>query len=543
MERFDYIIVGAGSAGCVLANRLSADGASRVLLLEAGGSDARFWITVPIGYGKTFYDDRVNWRFETEAEPGLGGRTSYWPRGRVLGGSSSINAMVYVRGQPGDYEDWRAAGCPGWGWDEVAPYFKRLENWAGAPSQDRGGLGPLSVTDPSAHLHPLCHAFFAAANAAGFTSTPDYNAGGMEGVGAYQITTRGGVRASAARAYLRPARGRANLKIETDALVEGLVWEGRRAVGVRYRKGDGPTRQAAAAGEVILSAGAIGSPTILQRSGVGDAAALGDLGIAPVIDRPAVGANLQDHLGIDYHFRSRRPSLNDQLRPWWSQALLGARWLLTRGGPLALSVNQAGGFVRTDPERTRPNMQLYFSPLTFDTAPAGTRPVTRVDPYPAFRLGVSPCRPYSRGRLSIRSADPAAAPEIRPGYYSDPRDVEEMLEGVRLIRRIAAQSALAEIIVEETQPGAAVADEAALRADIQARSWSVFHPCGTCVMGADERRAVVDPRLRLHGAEGLRVVDASVFPCVTSGNINAPVIMTAEKASDMILADRKARAA
>lgn len=534
---FDYIIVGAGSAGCVLANRLSTDGGNRVLLLEAGGSDARFWITVPIGYGKTFYDRSVNWAYETEAEAGLAGRCSYWPRGKVLGGSSSINAMVYVRGNPSDYDDWSAMGCAGWSWRDVEPYFRKMESWRGVTSDARGTDGPLSVSDTTRDIHPLCAQYLQAAQEAGFVRNPDYNGASMEGVGPYQITVRDGRRASASRAYLRPVMGRKNLTVITDALVEKVLVESKRATAVRYRHG-GRILEARATCEVIVSAGAVNTPQVLQLSGIGDAEKLRNLGIAPILDSPQVGQNLQDHLGIDYHYRSNRPTLNSLLRPWWSQMLLGARYLLTRGGPLALSVNQAGGFVRSDAGRARANMQLYFSPLTFDTAPAGTRPVTRVDPYPAFRLGISPCRPRSRGWLSIRTANPTDAPEIRPGYLSVEEDVEEMLSGVRLIRRLATMPGLAGVIAEEMQPGPLVADDDQLREDIHARAWSVFHPCGTCSMGPDPRTAVVDLRLRVHGLQGLRVVDASVFPTVTSGNINGPVIMTAERASDMILADR-----
>ncbi|MBB3066204.1 GMC family oxidoreductase [Limibacillus halophilus] len=536
-EAFDYIIVGAGSAGCVLANRLTADHRNRVLLLEAGGSDARFWITVPIGYGKTFYDRRVNWSYETEIEPGLAGRSSYWPRGKVLGGSSSINAMVYVRGNPADYDDWAAMDCAGWGWSEVEPYFRKMESWRGEPSELRGSNGPLSVSDTSREIHPLCDHYLQAAQEAGLKRNPDYNGASMEGVGPYQITVRDGRRASASQAYLRPAMGRKNLTVVTNALVEKVLIEEQRASGVRYRHG-GRVREARANVEVIISAGAVNSPQVLQLSGIGEAEKLRDLGIPPILDAPQVGKNLQDHLGIDYHYRANRPTLNSQLRPWWSQLLLGARYLLTRGGPLALSVNQAGGFVRSDAGRSRPNMQLYFSPLTFDTAPTGTRPVTRVDPYPAFRLGVSPCRPLSRGWLSIRSPDPTDAPEIRPGYLSVEEDVEEMLSGVRLIRRLAAMPGLSEVIAEEMQPGPIVSGDDQLREDIHKRAWSVFHPCGTCRMGSDPSRSVVDPSFRVHGLRGMRVVDASVFPTVTSGNINGPVIMVAERASNMILADR-----
>ena len=535
MAVFDYIIVGAGSAGCVLANRLSATGRHRVLLLEAGGSDRTFWVRMPIGYGKAFHDPRLNWRYMTEPVAGLGGRRSYWPRGKVLGGSSSINAMVYIRGQHADFDAWAALGNPGWGWADVAPAFRRMENFAGGADEWRGRGGPLDVTDITGQVHPLCEVYLAAAEAVGLRRNPDFNGADQEGVGIYQITTRKGRRASAATAYLHPAMGRANLAVETGARVTRLRLAGRRAVGVEYVQA-GAARVAEARGEVILAAGAIGSPQILQLSGVGEGAHLRGLGIEVVQELPGVGRNLQDHLGVDYLYRTRVPTLNDVLRPWSGRIRVGARYLWRRDGPLSLSVNQGGGFFRTRPEVARPDMQLYFSPVSYVRAEPGRRALMSPDPYPGILIGISNCRPTSRGHLAIRSADPAEAPEIHPNYLATEEDVAGMLDGVKFLRRLAAAAPMAAIIEEELQPGREVVDDDALVADIRARAGSVFHPAGTCAMGPDPARTVVDARLKVHGMEGLRVVDASVMPLLISGNTNATAIMLGERGAEMVLA-------
>jgi choline dehydrogenase len=534
MTDYDFVVVGAGSAGCVLANRLTESGRHRVLLLEAGGSDRRFWIRTPIGYGRTFYDRRVNWMYLTEPVRGLGGRVSYWPRGKVLGGSSSINAMVYIRGQPGDFDDWAAAGNPGWGWHDLLPYFKKMENNAGGADDHRGAAGPLDVADVSASVHPLCQVYLRACAELGFEVVKDLNGGRAECVGLYQITTRNGVRASAATAYLRPARRRPNLRVVTAAHATRVLFDGARAVGVEYLR-DGRAERVAAGREVILAAGAVNSPQLLQLSGVGPAALLQKHGIAVIHALPAVGRNLQDHLGIDYLYRSRLPTLNDELRPWHGKLWAGLRYLATRRGPLSLSVNQGGGFVRTGAQLARPNIQLYFSPLSYLKAPPGTRPLMTPDPYPGFMLGISTCRPTSRGAIEIRSADPLAPPAIQPNYLATPEDLRHALDGVRLLRRLAATRALRAVIEQELKPGAAVSSEAELIADLRQRSGSVFHPVSTCAMGPDPDRAVVDACLRVHGIAGLRVIDASIFPNVTSGNTNAPVIMVAEKGADLVL--------
>ena len=536
MNTFDYIVVGAGSAGCVLANRLTADGRHRVLLLEAGGNDDRFFVSMPIGYGKCFFDPDVNWMYRTEPEAALAGRSGYWPRGKLLGGSSSINAMVFVRGQPADFDDWVAAGNPGWGWRDVLPWFRRLEDSSRGASEWRGAGGPQAVADVSADAHPLCELFLRAGEQAGAARNPDFNGASFEGVGHYEITVRDGRRCSTARAYLQPARRRANLAVETRAQVTAIGFEGRRARTVSYRQG-GAQRSAVAAREVVLCAGAINTPQLLQLSGVGPAAQLQALGIAIVHDSPAVGAHLQDHLCIDYLYRSRLPSLNEQLRPWHGKLRAGLRYLVQRRGPLALSVNQAGGFVRSRPGLARPDLQLYFSPLSYTRSPEGKRPLMSPDPFPGFLLSAQPCRPTSRGSVSLRSPDPLAAPRIEPNSLATPEDLDALVQGARFLRTLAATPALSAAIDSEMAPGAQVQTHEQLVADIRARASSVFHPVSTCRMGADPRAAVVDHRLRVHGLAGLRIVDASVFPAVTSGNTNAPVIMVAEKGAAMILAD------
>lgn len=536
-EQADFVIIGAGSAGCVLANRLSADGGTRVALLEAGGSDLSLWVRMPIGYGGAFHHPRLNWRYTTQPDPGIGGRSSYWPRGKVLGGSSSINAMVFIRGQAADYDGWAALGNPGWSHDDVLPHFRRMEdNLAGADDWRATG-GPISVSDVGGAVHPLSHAYVQAAEAAGLTRNPDFNGATQEGVGIYQITTRRGLRCSAATGYLQPARRRSNLRIVTHAHATRILFEGRRAVGVEYRRG-GRTRRIMARHEVIVSAGAVNSPQLLELSGVGAADRLRGLGLEPVADLPGVGGNLQDHIGFDYVYETTCPTLNTLLRPWSGRLHAGLRYLLTRGGPLSLSVNQAGGFFRSSSNRARANLQLYFSPISYTRATPGTRRLMSPDPFPGLFVSLSNCHPASRGHVHIRNADPMQPPRIDPGYLSAPEDLHELMEGTAMLRRIARNRPLADIIRHEVLPGDAVRDSAALAEDIRQRVATIYHPCGTCAMGPDARAgAVVDARLRVHGLDGLRVADASIFPRIPSGNLNAPSIMTGEKAAQMILED------
>ena len=537
MIEHDYIIIGAGTAGCVLANRLSASGTRRVLLLEAGGADRSPWIRVPIGYGRTFNDPRYNWMYEAQPDPALDNRRAFWPRGKVLGGSGSINAMVYVRGQPGDFDDWHAAGNPGWSYAEVLPYFKKLEDHAWGASEHHGAGGPIYVADVSESVHPLCRTFLTACAELGIPRTQDFNGAHTEGAGLWQVTIKKGRRVSSASAYLRPALRRMNLALELRAQVMRILFTGTRASAVEYRQ-DGERKVALARAEVLLAAGAVNSPQLLELSGIGDAALLGRLGIAVVTDAPAVGRGLQDHVGVSYFYRARVRTLNNQLAPWYGKAHAALRYAFTRRGPLAMSVNQAGAFVRTRPEFKRPNLHIYFNPASYSTTTQGSRRrLMNPDPYRGFLLSFNTCRPTSRGTIHLRSPDPFEAPAITPNSLSTPEDVQDVFDGARLLRRLAASEALAAVIKAEREPGEAVQSDHQLLADFRARAGSVFHASGTCAMGPDARSAVVDARLRVHGVSGLRVVDASVFPNVTSGNTNTPTLMLAEKAADLILED------
>lgn len=531
---FDFIIVGAGSAGCALARRLTEDTRYTVLLLEAGGSDRRLSIEVPIGYGRSFYNPRVNWMFETEPDPGLDNRRGYWPRGKVLGGSSSINAMVHMRGLVADFDDWRELGNPGWGWSDVLPYFIKSEDFSGNARAYRGKGGPLAVSDPAAECHPLCATFLRACAEAGVPRAGDLNGLDQDGVGFYQITARRGIRISAARAYLRPVLGRRNLCVETHARVTRILLTAGRAIGVAYTRG-AEAREARSRMEVIVAAGTINSPQLLQLSGIGPASLLARHGIAAIGDWPAVGEHLQDHLCIDHLYRSRLSTLNDDLGRWLGRIRVGLRYAFCRRGPLAISVNQAGGFARTSPAQPRPNIQLYFSPLSYTRARPGRRALMQPDRFPGFLLSAQPCRPTSRGHIHIQSSDPHRPPAIVPNSLATEHDREELLGATMFLRRLALQPSFAAVIAEELKPGPALTTEADLVADLRRRASSVFHPVGTCRMGSDPRTSVVDQQLRVHGIAGLRVIDASVFPTLTSANTNAPVIMVAEKAADLIL--------
>ncbi len=536
VDTVDYIIVGGGTAGCVVANRLSANSRNQVLLLEAGGSDRRFWIRVPIGYGRTFNDPAVNWMYETEPDPALGGVRNFWPRGKVLGGSGSINAMVYARGQPGDFDDWRAQGNEGWGWSDVLPHFRAIESRISGAGEGTATHGPMRVTDVSAAAHPVVRAFIAGSAELGFRFTPDFNGAQPEGVGIYQISTRNGWRESTVTAFLRPALARKNLRLALHAQVLRIDFEGRRAAGVTYERA-GQTLSVRARRAVILSAGSINSPQLLQLSGVGPGALLQSLGISTVQDLSAVGQNLQDHLAVSYFYRSRVPTLNNRLYPLWGKIRAGAQYALTRGGPLSMSVNQGGGFIRSDPQLRAPDLQLYFNPASYTQTRVRTRRLMNPDPFPGFLLGFNSCRPTSRGHLAIRSCDPKIQPAIFPNYLSTEQDLHEVRAGTRLMRRLAATKPLAAMIDHEMLPGAAKTTDEELLQDFRERAGTVFHPVSTCMMGADPASSVVDARLRVHGIAGLRVIDASIFPTLTSGNTNAPTIMVAEKGAAMAIAD------
>jgi choline dehydrogenase len=532
---FDYIIVGAGSAGCVLANRLSASGKYSVLILEAGGSDRKFWIQTPIGYGKSFYDPKVNWMYTTEKDPGLNNQANYWPRGKVVGGSSSINAMVYIRGQAEDYNHWKALGNSGWGWDEVLPYFKKSETNSDGGDDYRGDSGPLYVNNVSKQYHPLTKIFLQAGQQLGFDYNADFNAKSQEGLGHYQITTKNGLRMSAARAYLHPALKRDNCQMVTDAQVNRVLFRDNAAYGVEYKRRD-EIHVVSANREVIVCAGTINSPQLLQLSGIGPSKLLKNFDIPIVHAAEAVGRNLQDHLGYTHYYKSKVPTLNDQLYPWWGKLMAGMKYVLLRRGVLSLSVNQAGGFIRSSPHRLRPNLQLYFAAITYSMAPPSERPLMQPDPYSGFLNSIGQLRPISRGYLEISSTEPTTHPKIHPNYYSAEEDVIEMLEGVRILRAMAQTPALSSIIEHEITPGLNIDSDDELIDDIRQRSSSIFHPTSTCMMGSDARHSVVDSNGLVHGVQQLRVVDASIFPSLISGNTNAPVIMVAEKIADHILA-------
>lgn len=535
MEK-DFIIIGGGSAGCVLANRLSADGRHQVLLVEAGPSDRRFDIDVPVGYARTFFDPRVNWMYDSAPVPSLDNRVIYYPRGKVLGGSGSINAMVFARGQREDFDGWAAAGNTGWAWADVLPHYRAMEDHDLGASDLHGAGGPMHVTQIGRDAHPICDLFFAASKELGFQHLKDLNGAEQEGVGHYQINTKGGQRHSSAKAYLRPALSRPNLQVVTEAQVLSLIVEGRHVAGIRYRRG-GVEETARARREVILAAGAIGSPQLLMLSGIGPAQHLREMGIEVKHDLPAVGQNLQDHICYDHFFEANVPTLNSELGGWIGRGLAGIKYALARRGPLSMSLNQAGGFVRSSPDRARPNMQLYFCPLAYEKTSPDSRALVKVGPTPAFSLSVSPCRPLSRGHVKLKSPQAGDAPEIQPNLLAAPEDMAELLEGVALMRRYARTKALGGIIRQETKPGLGIQSDAEFESYIRGYTYSIFHPSGTCRMGPDGRSAVIDPRLKLHGLDGLRIADASIFPSIPSANTNAPTMMVAEKGAALILGE------
>ena len=536
-EDFDYIVVGAGSAGCVLAARLSKEPATRVLLLEAGPPDSSLWIHLPIGYGKTMWSDKYNWRFSTDPDPNMNGRRIYWPRGKTLGGSSSINGLIYIRGQREDYDHWAALGNTGWGYDEVLPYFVKSEcNERGAIPL-HGGEGPLKVSDIGAK-HELIEAFIGGAQQIGVPRNDDFNGAQQEGAGYFQLTTHKGWRVSTAKAYLDPARGRPNLRIETDAFAAGVIMDGTHAVGVRYRQG-GVMKEARCDAEVLLSAGSLQSPQLLQLSGIGPHALLAKHGIPVVADAPGVGENLQDHLQVRLSYECTKPiTTNDQLNSLFGQAKIGLQWLLFRSGPLAIGINQGGCFMRAlqgpdgKPEAQTPDIQFHVATLSADMAGA------KVHPYSGFTMSICQLRPESRGHVRIRSTDPFEPPEMQPNYLSTDLDRRTTVAGMKAARAIAASAAMKPYVRREVKPGPETADDAALLEFARDNGATIFHPTGTCRMGNDAL-AVVDTRLRVNGTTGLRVIDCSVMPTLVSGNTNAPAVMLAEKAVDMIREDAR----
>jgi choline dehydrogenase len=530
-REFDYVIVGAGSAGCVLANRLSADGRNSVLLLEAGPRDTNLWIHVPLGYGRLFKEKTVNWMYQTEPEPGLDGRSVFQPRGKVLGGSSSINGLLYVRGQHEDYDRWRQHGNNGWGFDDVLPYFKKAENQQRGADDFHGSGGPLPVSDLG-HPDSLSAAFITAAAETGLPVNPDFNGASQEGAGFFQTTTRHGRRASTAVAYLRPAKGRNNLRVETSALAQRIVFDGRRADAVEYRQA-GTLKTARARREILVSGGSFNSPQLLQLSGVGPADLLRQHGIDVVLDAPGVGQNLQDHMQVRVVMRcSQRITLNDIVNHPVRKILMGMRYAAFRTGPLTIAAGTSGAFFKTNSRLATPDIQAHFLPFSTD------KMGEKLHAFSGFSASVCQLRPESRGSLHIRSADPAAPPEIRINYLATEVDRAANVEGLKMLRKILHAPALRPYVTEEVDPGAKVVSDEALLGYCRARGSTIYHPTSTCRMGNDAL-AVVDQRLRLRGIQGLRVADASVMPDLVSGNTNAAVIMIAEKASDMILEDAR----
>lgn len=539
LPTFDFIVVGAGSAGSTLAGRLSEDPNTRVLLLEAGPPDSSIWIHLPIGYGKTMWDSKVNWRFETEPDPGMNGRKIYWPRGKTLGGSSSINGLIYIRGQREDYDHWAALGNEGWSYDECLPYFKRAEGNQRGSSEFHGGDGPLKISDIGAK-HELIEAFIAGAGEVGVPRTEDFNGARQEGAGYYQLTTHKGWRCSAAKAYLKPARQRPNLQVRTGAHVTGLMFDGRRVVGVRYLL-NGVPMAARCSAEVLLSAGALLTPQLLQLSGIGPPDLLQRLGIPVVHALPGVGENLQDHLQVRLYYECTKPiTTNDELNSWFGQMKIGLQWLFTRSGPLAIGINQGGCFMHAlkdaqgRPVAATPDIQFHVSTLSADMA-GGT-----VHPHSGFTLSICQLRPESRGTVQIRSTDPLQPPAMFANYLATELDRQTTVAGVKAARAIAAAPAMRPYVKREFKPGPGTSDDAALLEFCRNHGATIFHPSGTAKMGHDAM-AVVDARLRVHGIEGLRVVDCSVMPTLVSGNTHAPVVMMAEKAVDMIREDHAAR--
>lgn len=530
----DYIVVGAGSAGCVLANRLSTDPKNKVILLEAGGRDLNPWIHIPVGYFKTIHNPAVDWCYKTEPDPGLNGRSIEWPRGKVLGGSSSLNGLLYVRGQPQDYDRWRQMGNTGWGWDDVLPLFKRAERNERGADEYHGDQGPLSVSNMRIQ-RPITDAWVAAAQAAGYPFNPDYNGAEQEGVGFFQLTSRNGRRCSAAVAYLNPIKKRPNLQIVTHAQVDRVLIQEGQATGVTYTDRSGREVTVKAKREIVLCGGAINSPQLLMLSGIGEANQLLEHGIEVQKDLRGVGKNMQDHLQARLVYKCNEPTLNDEVATLFGQAKIGLKYMMFRAGPMTMAASLATGFMKTRDDLETPDIQFHVQPLSAENPGKGA------DKFSAFTMSVCQLRPESKGEIRLNSANPRDYPRIIPNYLSTRTDCDTIVKGVNIARRIARNAPLNTKISEEFRPHASLdMDDYDATLDwARNNTASIYHPTGTCKMGSG-KDAVVDARLRVHGIRGLRVADCSIMPEIVSGNTNAPAIMIGEKASDLILEDAKA---
>ena len=533
---FDYVIVGAGSAGCALAHRLAADGKHKVALLEAGGKDTYPWIHIPVGYFKTMGNPNTDWGYETEPDPGLNGRSLKWPRGKVLGGSSSINGLLYVRGQAQDYDHWRQLGNTGWGWDDVLPLFKRSENYEHGDPSVRGREGPLTVSD-SAVRREVVDRWVDAAVAAGYPANPDYNGEDQEGVGHFQLTLRNGRRCSSAVAYLKPAKSWPNLTVLTKCAARKLVFDGKRVTGIEVEH-QGQTETIHARREVVLSSGALASPQLLMVSGIGPADELKQHGIDVLVDLPGVGQNLQDHLQARPIYKTTLSTINTEINNLFKQGLIAVHYAVTRSGPMTMAASLGTAFLKTRPDLETPDIQFHIQPFSASTK------INKPHDFNAFTASVLQMRPESAGHIELKSADMRDYPAIHPNYLATKLDQDTIVAGIRIARDIARHEPLASVITEEYTPGLEIADDddSAILNWARDTATTIYHPTGTCKMGHDPM-AVVDDRLRVRGVEGLRVADASIMPQIVSGNTNAPAIMIGEKCSDLVLADAEAASA